>query len=638
MVRLIQKSGYIKTGNASGYMKYIATRERVEKLEGSAPVTKGQQQLIENLLRDFPDANKLDEYSGYRLAPTTGNASALISAVLDANAHKFTDRDGYMKYIATRPRVERHGEHGLFSNRPVSLDAALKEVETHTGNVWTFIWSLRREDAARLGYDHAESWRKLIKAHQAEIAEAMKIPPDQLRWYAAFHDEGHHPHVHAMVWSADPKQGRLTKEGVKMIRSKLTNDIFQDEMYTLYQEKDVSYKELVAMSRRTMKELLEKMRSGSCGSPVIENKLLELSQLLETVKGKKVYGYLKKPVKAQVDAIVDELAKLPEVAECYEVWNGLRDELEGYYKDVPRHRLPLSQQKEFRTIKNLVIQEAENLRQGVFTFEDAEMNDEPEMDSEVLPQGVGYQAATLLYDDEITQAEKREALRVLEQLWDKDFTSAAYHLGRAYRDGLGLLPDDEKAEKWFRRSADTGNVHTLYVLGKLLQEQGRLSEAVSWYEHACKSDSQYAQYSLGKMYLLGNGVPKDVSRAIQLLRSSANQGNQYAQYVLGKLCLQGKEVEKNPEAAEYWLTRSAVQGNAPAQFLLDHRQHNPSVLLCTARLLHHMSNIFWETLPPPNPAGGHVESKLMGRIRVKKIAMGHKPDDHEEYQGPSMSM
>ena len=638
MVRLIQKSGYIKTGNASGYMKYIATRERVEKLEGSAPVTKGQQQLIENLLRDFPDANKLDEYSGYRLAPTTGNASALISAVLDANAHKFTDRDGYMKYIATRPRVERHGEHGLFSNRPVSLDAALKEVETHTGNVWTFIWSLRREDAARLGYDHAESWRKLIKAHQAEIAEAMKIPPDQLRWYAAFHDEGHHPHVHAMVWSADPKQGRLTKEGVKMIRSKLTNDIFQDEMYTLYQEKDVSYKELVAMSRRTMKELLEKMRSGSCGSPVIENKLLELSQLLETVKGKKVYGYLKKPVKAQVDAIVDELAKLPEVAECYEVWNGLRDELEGYYKDVPRHRLPLSQQKEFRTIKNLVIQEAENLRQGVFTFEDAEMNDEPEMDSEVLPQGVGYQAATLLYDDEITQAEKREALRVLEQLWDKDFTSAAYHLGRAYRDGLGLLPDDEKAEKWFRRSADTGNVHTLYVLGKLLQEQGRLSEAVSWYEHACKSDSQYAQYSLGKMYLLGNGVPKDVSRAIQLLMSSENQGNQYAQYVLGKLCLQGKEVEKNPEAAEYWLTRSAVQGNAPAQFLLDHRQHNPSVLLCTARLLHHMSNIFWETLPPPNPAGGHVESKLMGRIREKKIAMGHKPDDHEEYQGPSMSM
>ena len=645
MVRLIQKSGYIKAGSASGYMKYIATRERVEKLEGSGLVTKGQQQLIENLLRDFPDANELDEYSSYRLAPTTGNASALISAVLDANAYKFTDRDGYMKYIAIRPRAERHGEHGLFSNRPVSLDAALKEVEVHTGNVWTFIWSLRREDAARLGYDHAESWRKLIKAHQVEIAEAMKIPPNQLRWYAAFHDEGHHPHVHAMVWSADPKRGRLTQEGVKMIRSKLTNDIFRDEMYTLYQEKDVSYEELVVAARRTMKELLEKMRSSSCGSTVIENKLLELSRSLKTVKGKKVYGYLKKPVKAQVDAIVDELAKLPEVAECYEVWNDLRDRLESYYKDAPRQRLPLSQQKEFRTIKNLIIREAENLRLGVLTFEDAEMEDEAEVDSEVLPQGARYdevleyrQARALLYDDDVTQAEKRDAVKVLERLWDKGFTSAAYHLGRVYRDGLGELPDDERAEIWFRCSAATGDVQSQYALGKLLQEQGRLCEAVEWYERACESRSQYAQYSLGKMYLLGNGVPKDVSKAIQLLMSSANQGNQYAQYVLGKLCLQGKEVEKNREIAEYWLTLSAVQGNESAQFLLDHRQQDPSILLCTVRLLHHMSNIFWETLPPPNPAGGHVESKLMGRIREKKIAMGHKPNDHEEYQGPSMSM
>ena len=375
------------------------------------------------------------------------------------------------------------------------------------------------------------------------------------------------------------------------------------------------------------------------------SKLLELSQSLETVKGKKIYGYLKKPVKAQVDGIVDELEKLPEVAECYEVWNGLRDELESYYKDAPRQRLPLSQQREFRTIKNLIIREAENLRLGVFTFEDADMEGEPEVDSEVLPQGARYgevleyrQARALLYNDDVTQSEKREAVKVLERLWDKGFTSAAYYLGRVYQDGLGVLPDDEKAEKWFRRSADTGNVHSLYVLGNLLQEQGRLSEAVTWYERACESGSQYAQYFLGKMYLLGNGVPKDVSKAIQLLTSSANQGNQYAQYVLGKLCLQGKEVEKNPEAAAYWLTRSAVQGNAPAQFLLDHRQHDPSVLLCTVRLLHHMSNIFWETLPPPNPAGGHVESKLMGRIREKKIAMGHKPDDHEEYQGPSMSM
>ena len=545
MVRLIQKSGYIKAGSASGYMKYIATRERVEKLEGSGPVTKGQRQLIENLLRVFPDAAELGEYSDYRSAPTIGSASSLISAVLDANAHKLTDRDGYMRYIATRPRVERHGEHGLFSSRPASLNAALREVEQHSGNVWTFIWSLRREDAAR----------------------------------------------------------------------------------------------------RSMRELIEKMRTGFCDSPVIENNLLELSQSLETVKGKKIYGYLKKPAKAQVDAIVDELAKLPEVAECYEVWNGLRDELENYYKDTPRWRLPLPQQKEFRAIKNLVIQEAENLRLGVFSFEDAEMNDESEAVSEVLPQGTEYgevleyrQAATLLCDDDVTWAEKREAVKTLELLWDKGFIAAAYHLGKAYRDGLGVLPDDEKAEEWFRRSAAIGDAQPQYALGRFLQRQGRMGKAALWYERACEFGNQYAQYRLGKMCLLGDGVPKDIERAVQLLSDSASQRNPYAQYVLGKLYLQGKEVGQDQDTAEYWLTQSANQGNSFAQFLLDYRQRDPSVLLCTARLLHHMSNIFWETLPPPNPAGGHVESKLMRRIHEKKIAMGHKADDHEDYQGPSMSM
>lgn len=213
-----------------------------------------------------------------------------------------------------------------------------------------------------------------------------------------------------------------------------------------------------------MRELIKKMRTGFCGSSVIEMKILELAQSLETVKGKKVYGYLKRSVKAQVDAVVDELAKLPEVAECYEVWDGLRDELENYYKDTPRRRLPLSQQKEFGAVKSLVIQEAENLRLGVFIFEDEEMNDEPEAVSEILPRDVEYsevleyrQAAALLCDDDVTWAEKREAEKTLELLWNKGFIATAYHLGKAYRDGLGVLPDDEKAEKWFRRSATIGD-------------------------------------------------------------------------------------------------------------------------------------------------------------------------------------
>ena len=301
--------------------------------------------------------------------------------------------------------------------------------------MWTFIWSLRREDAARLGYDHAESWQKLIKAHQVEIAGAMKIPPDQLRWCAAFHDEGEHPHVHAMVWSADPKRGHLTKEGINAIRAKLTNDIFQDELYALYQEKDISYKDLIATTRQTMRELIKKMQTELCDSPEIGAKMLALSQSLETAKGKKVYGYLKKSTMAQVDDIVDELANIPSVAECYAAWNKLKDELESYYKDTPRQHLSLSQQKEFRAIKNLVIQEAENLRRNIFTFEDTDMVEEytdvPPANSDHNAVLDYYHAVEMLDADDVTQAEKREALQTLEQLWDNGFTMAAHHLGRA---------------------------------------------------------------------------------------------------------------------------------------------------------------------------------------------------------------
>ena len=625
-------------------MKYIGTRERVEKLEGSGPATESQRLFIENLLQDFPDTRDMNEYEDYCTSPTTGSAFTLISVVLDANAHEVVGREGYMKYIATRPRVERHGEHGLFSNRPVSLADSLKEIEEHPGNVWTFIWSLRREDAVRLGYDHANSWQKLIKAHQVEIAEAMKIPPDQLRWCAAFHDESGHPHVHAMVWSADPKRGHLTREGINAIRSRLTNDIFQDELYSLYQEKDISYKELVATTRQTMRELIKKMQTELFDSPEISAKMLALSQSLETAKGRKVYGYLKKSTKAQVDAVVDELAKIPAVAECYTAWIKLRDDLESYYKDTPRQHLPLSQQKEFRAIKNLVIQEAENLRRNVFTFEDADMAEEY---TDVLPENSGYDAVLDYYQavekldaNDVTQAEKREALQTLERLWDCGYAMAAHHLGRAWWKGLGVLPNDEEAEFWFRQSAEAGAACSQYALGTLLQEQGRMDEAMVCYKQAADAGNQTAQYRLGKLHLQGNMIPKDIAKAERHLTAAAEQGSQYAQYALGKLYLAGDEIIQDKEQAAYWLTQSATQGNRYAQFLLDHQNEyqSPAVLLSTTRLLYHMSRVFQETPLPSDPAGHHTESKLMQRIREKKIAAGHKPDDHEEhgYTGPVM--
>lgn len=179
MAKLVQKSGYIKSGKASGYMRYIATREGVEKLVGNGAVTKGQRELIQKLLTDFPDAAELFEYEDYCKTPTLGTASAFIGMALDANIHEIDSESGYMQYIATRPRVQKRGTHGLFSSATaVDLTSAMSELEAHEGNVWTIIYSLRREDAARLEYDSADAWRTLLMENAPTLAKSMKISLD----------------------------------------------------------------------------------------------------------------------------------------------------------------------------------------------------------------------------------------------------------------------------------------------------------------------------------------------------------------------------------------------------------------------------------------------------------------------------
>ena len=586
MKGLIQKSGYIKPGSGGGhYAEYIATRDGVELIE-----------------------------------PTAGG--------------------GYLEYIAERPR-----SHGLFSaDGPADLEQTMEEINAHAGPVWTFIYSLKREDAARLGYENGESWRRLLLAHQTELAEAMKIPPSSFRWCAAFHDEKHHPHIHMMAWSANPKQGYLTEKGIEQMRSKLSNDIFRDELLSLYQEKDLSYQEVRDAAMEAMGRLIREMKSGLCDSPIITGQMQTLSEMLSEVKGKKVYGYLKKSVKAQVDAIVDELGKLPQVAECYEHWNRLRDELERYYKDTPREHKPLSQQQEFKTIKNMVIREAEELRLGTFTFEDTAMKDEMDEDQEEVyyawssrwQMAEAYQnAKEILSVYENTEEEKAEQVQVLKKLWDAGFSVAAHQLGKCWRDGMGVLPDDEQAELWFRRAAEAGHDFSQYALGKLLQSQKRMEEAVSWHEKAAEQGNPYAAYRLGKLYLEGKDVPKNAAKAAEYLTDAAQEGNQYAQYTLGKLYLTGEDVIQDREQAYRWFWESASQGNEYAQFFLDHfnDNHSPNVLLSATKLLHHMGRIFQDnSVPPAAPTSQRVDRKLRQKIRQKKIAMGHKPDDHEEEQ------
>lgn len=591
MKGLIQKSGYIQPGSGGEqYVRYIATRDGVERIESGAG-------------------------------------------------------SGYLEYMAERPR-----SHGLFSaDGAADLAEMMKEISSHNAPVWTFIYSLRREDAARMGYETGESWRRLLLAHQTELAAAMKIPPGDFRWCAAFHDEKHHPHIHMMVWSRDPKQGFLTGKGIEEMRSELSRAIFQDELFSLYREKDLSYQQVRDSAMEAMGRLIGKMKTDLCDSPVIAQQMDRLAQMLGDAKGRKVYGYLKKPVKAQVDAIVDELAKLPEVAACYEEWNRLRDEVERYYKDTPREHQPLSRQKEFRAIQNMVIREAENLRLGVFTFEDEEMKDEMEEKEEAaLQEGdsrremweIYQHAKDILSKRESTEAEKAEQVQTLERLWEGGFPAAAHQLGRCWRDGLGVLPDDEQAQLWFRRGAEAGYAFSRYALGRLLETRKQTEEAVACYEKAAAQGNPAAAYRLGKLYFQGELVPKDVPKALEYLTDSAKEGSPFAQYTLGKLYLMGKDVKPDREEAYRWFEMSAGQGNPYAQFFLDHfgETQSPSLLLTATRLLRQLGRIFQENSVPPVPPGSQqTDRKLRQKIRQKKIALGQKPDDPGE-QGPAQTL
>ena len=324
------------------------------------------------------------------------------------------------------------------------------------------------------------------------------------------------------------------------------------------------------------------------------------------------------------------------------MWWQIQCQVEDFYSEQERVRPPLSQVKEFRAIKNVVVREAERIRCGAVSFEDEGIQQDDEPEAFTNTSYDYWTPQNMIRNEELSLEERDQSIEEMKRLAESGDMNAQYLMGKLLRDGPLLIPETVRARYWFEQAAARGHVTAQYALGKLLfsddEEVHDLREGLRWLETAAENGSHYAACRLGKEYLRGKIIEKDFSKAVDYLTQSAEAGNQYAQYVLGKLYLQGKEVGKDQDAAEYWLTQSAARGNGYAQFLLDYRQRDPSVLLCTVRLLHHMSNIFWETLPPPNPSGGHVESKLMRRIREKKIALGHKVDDHEEYQGPSMSM
>lgn len=406
------------------------------------------------------------------------------------------------------------------------LSQVAQEVSHHTGNLWLPILSLRREDAARLGYDSAERWRELLTGFAPEMAKAMKIPYKDFRWYAAFHNEGHHPHVHMVCYSADGKSGFLTMEGISQIRSLLAGEIFRQELTAVYQEQTRRRNELGAAARDTLEELISQIQIGTLEDEQLSRMLEQLSEKLFHTTGKKQYGYLKPPLKKLVDELVDELARMPQVEKAYALWYELREEVLRTHRDTLPERIPLSRQKEFKQIKNIVIREAVRLAELSSPFCDEKPEDE--LEDAPVPEGAQaaqYRKTKGILFSQAPPEEKQAALAELEQLYDKGFWAAAHLLGKVYRDGACVQKDQGAAEWWLCKAAMSGSDASEYALGRLLEQQWRFTEAAAWYQKAAEQDNQYAQYRLAKLLLDGEEIPKDTEKALRLLTAAAEQGN-----------------------------------------------------------------------------------------------------------------
>ena len=585
--------------------------ERIDPGRSEWPATSKQKKMVEQILRDFPLSRGMFEYEDYAAEPTRTNASEFITRALEDNYNQIAKKDNYLKYIATRPRAQRVGSHGLFTGEEDQLVLAqvAEAVAAHPGNVWLPIISLRREDAARLGYDKAEEWKALLSKYAMEMAEAMKIPWEDFRWYAAFHDEAHHPHIHMVCYSADPSKGFLTTQGIAQIKSGLAKEIFRQELTELYQKQTQSRNTLNEDARSVLEQLIEQMWSGAVVNHRMEKLMEHLAERLRHTGGRKQYGYLKAPLKAVVDEIVDELAKEPCVAAAYALWYELREDVLRTYKDDLPPRLPLSQQKEFKRIKNIVIEEAVTLgaRQQVFhpddqqdrvpveDQEEAPLPEAPQPDndwndfSESPPDDVPDKTvsapakAQMNWSDEYRLARRclfggkdqpqdlEQAFTLFQQEAQKGNALAMHDLGRMLADGLGRKIDMQAAHVWYSKALaafyaverQKKKRYAEYRIGKLyaagLGCEQDYGDAARWFQLSADKGYKYAQYSLAGLFRRGQGVEQDDARALELYTASAQQDFPYAAYELGKMYRDGIGCEKDAEASEQWY-RQAFAG------------------------------------------------------------------------------
>lgn len=587
MSQLIVTSRYLKNGNQKNktkrrnYTKYIATRETVEIrsqkfVDRNANATKNQEQLINDLINDFPESKRYLEYDDYEREPTIENAGELISTIVERNADVVGNRQNFVGYMAMRPGVEKRGSHGLFNEKdePIILNQAANEIAEHKGNVWSHVVSLRREDAVRLGYDNSDAWRELVKRHISDIAKAQNIPLCNLKWYAAYHDTTHHPHIHLLVYSTNPKQGFLTKAGIDKIRSAFANDIFHDDLQSIYQEQTVSRDELKAVSKNEFESIVNIIASNDHTDPQLEELIRKLYIQLQNVKGKKVYGYLPKEIKETVNKIFSELAKDENIRQLYDKWCSL-ERLKYKTYTLKETELPeLSANKVFQPLRNMIIRTVLNMKpfDANTEIEGSEPNDEY---FDNTPQNMSP-----LFDEAEPLAEKEtdESAAAIKYYikWNDQYKKACKLIyGKDAK-----LNDFKKAGQLLLSESQRGNVLAVYDLGKLYSTDklGERNEemSVAKYTRALqgflriepnsKKLKPYVQYRIGKMFCYGLGTEQDYQKAFEWFERSAKQKNKFAQFSLANLYYYGSGIEKDLSQAFLWYQRASSQGQPYAAY------------------------------------------------------------------------
>jgi len=575
--------------------------------------------LLRDLLSDFPEAKRYLEYEDYTANPTVENASELISTIIERNADVIGNRQNFVGYMAMRPGVQKRGSHGLFNEKdePIILDRVANEIANHKGNVWSHVISLRREDAIRLGYDNSEAWRQLVMRHISDIAKNQKISLCNLKWYAAFHDTTHHPHIHLLVYSENTKEGFLTNEGINKIRSAFANDIFKDDLQSIYQEQTLSRDELKAVSKTEFESVVRKIQQSDFENPQLENLIRKLYSQLQNVKGKKVYGYLPQEVKETVNSIFSELANDDNIRQLYEKWCSLESLKYKTYTQKEKELPPLVDNKVFQPVRNMIIRTVLDMNYPVIDVE----IEEPEP-TEQFANDDFYVDILLKFDeseqsenDKVTFSDNDEPTAE-DFIWSnenevtvdiEDYEpQSKYYLkwSTAYKEACKIiynkqskLEDFQKAEQLLLNESRSGNVLAIQDLGKLYSTDklGEKDEkkSFSFYEEAFqgfmeiepdsdfmfpyepKFDGQimkpvnmrsYVWYRIGKMHCYGLGTEQDYAQSFEWFLKSAHEGNKFAQYSLANLYYYGNGVEKDLSQAFWWYRKSSEQGQPYASY------------------------------------------------------------------------